>query len=351
MMGQQQISYPERGGYDVHCHYFPGSMPRWAEKFGNYHPFFWLDRKKRPGCAHCAWMMKGTEKFRSLADSRLWEPEAYLEQRQSQGIDVMALSPTPQNFYYDAKPAHTLEIARYQNDEIAGLQQRFPGSFCGLGTVPLQDTELACEELIRCKQSLGLAGVEIATSCQGLDLADPRFLPFFETAEKTAACVFVHPWYMPSPDRLQPPGVDRSGWGNWLLGMPSETAIAMFRLCLSGLIKKLPGLRIGFAHGGGSFAFLLDRMKHGAAVRPEYFPADIDFELFSKSVYYDSHTCSTATLRFLIETVGADRIMAGSDWPYPLGESDVRASVQGIGNDEALTRILCSTPRTFLGLS
>lgn len=341
---------PADGQYDLHCHYFPASMPRWAEKYGTYHDFFWLDTNHAAGCAHCAWMMKGNEQFRSLSDSRLWEPEAYLEQQSQQGIDVMALSPTPQNFYYDAKSEHTHDIARFQNDAIALLQQQHPTSFYGLGTVALQDTDRACLELTRCMNELGLAGVEIATSCCGEDLDTERLLPFFETAESLGASLFVHPWYMPSAERLQPSGATRSGWGNWLLGMPQETAIAMFKLSRASLHTRFPNLRIAFAHGGGSFIWLLERMIHGACVRPEYFPEDIDFASFSRFAYYDSHTCSTESLKLLINTVGAQRVMAGSDWPYPLGVADLCQEISLLEDPALIKQILTDTPRAFLGL-
>lgn len=327
-------------------------MPRWSEKFGGTQKYFWIQQEQsKPACASCAWMMEGNEKFRSLSDSKLWEPEAYIEKQIARGIDVMALSPTPQTFYYGADPAHAREIAAFQNDQIARLQQDFPKNFCGLGTVPLQDTEMACRELERCVKELRLPGVEIATSCRGEDLAATKFFPFFEAAAKFGACIFVHPWYMPNSERLQPSGKEGEGWGNWLVGMPTETTTAMFKLCLAGLMEKLPELRIGFAHGGGSFAWLLERMKHGAAVRPEYFPAGIDFEKFARSVYFDSHVCGIRELRHLIEVVGPKRVMAGSDWPYPLGVENLKQFIDGLGDAALAKQILTGTPRDFLGLN
>ncbi len=329
-------------GYDLHCHYFPGDMPRWAEKFVSDYPFFWI-RHGEAGCASCAMMMRGMKEFRSLGDSRLWEPERYLEQQLGRGIEVMALSPTPQNFYYDAPVHQALEIARFQNDAIARLQSQHPKNFRGLGTVPLQEPELACRELERCVQELGLCGIEIGSSCCGEDLSEARFFQVFETAARCNACVFVHPWYFPQEDRLS------AGWGNWMLAMPFETATAIFKLGLARITERLPSLRIGFAHGGGSFAWLLDRIVHGVAVRPEYFPQDIDFEKFSRSIFYDSHVCSTLNLKYLIEKVGADQIMAGSDWPYPLGEADLRQFITSLNDPTTARTILVDTPSRFLG--
>lgn len=337
--------------YDLHCHYFPPDMPRWSQKFRSQYDYFWLDIPQSTGCGTCAWMMKGAERFRSLSDSRLWEPEAYAELQGELGIDVLTLSPTPQNFYYDAPAERTAEIARFQNESIAALQQKFPERFLGLGTVPLQDPDLACIEIEYCMKALGLCGVEIATSCAGFDLADEKFFSFFKRASDLGAAIFVHPWYMPTPERLQPPGRDRQGWGNWLLAMPSETAIAMFQLCISGLLDRLPNLRIGFAHGGGSFPWLLSRMTHGLQVRPEYFPEQTSFERFARSVYYDSHLCGEHELQHLVRVAGAERVFAGSDWPYPLGDSNVLNFIRGSLNAQDAMQVLSHTPEDFLGLS
>lgn len=328
-------------GYDLHCHYFPGDMPRWAEKFVSDYPFFWI-RNSQAGCASCAMMMRGAAEFRSLADSRLWEPERYLEQQLSRGIEVMVLSPTPQNFYYDAPVEQALEISRFQNDSIARLQSQYPKRFKGLGTVPLQEPDIACRELERCVNELGLYGIEIGTSCCGEDLSEPRFFQIFEAAARWNACVFVHPWYFPHQDRLS------AGWGNWMLSMPFETATAIFKLALTRITERLPTLRIGFAHGGGSFVWLLDRIVHGATVRPEYFPEGVDFEKFSRSIFYDSHVCSTLNLKYLVERVGADQVMAGSDWPYPLGETDLYQFVSSLADQATARTILVDTPLRFL---
>ena len=331
------------GGYDLHCHYFPGNMPNWAKRFASKDPYFWI-RHSAEGCAHCAMMMRGDEEFRSLSDDRLWAPEKYIENQLERGIQMMALSPTPQNFYYDGKPEETLEIARFQNDSIAQLQQSHPDHFIGLGTVPLQDPELACQELERCVKELGFAGVEIATTCGGSDLDEEKFFVFFETAERLDACIFVHPWYFPNAQRLG------KAWGNWMLTMPFETATAMYKLAIAQINIKLPKLRIGFAHGGGSFAWLHDRMVHGANVRPEYYPDSIDFESFIKSIYIDSHVCSTRNLKHLIEIVGSNRVMAGSDWPYPLGMEDLSSFISALEDPRLIKQILIDTPREFLGL-
>jgi aminocarboxymuconate-semialdehyde decarboxylase len=333
-------------GIDVHAHYFPATMPRWAERFPKaQNDFYWI-RKNAVGACPCATMMCGSKEFRPLDDSKLWEPERYLDEQAARGIWAMALSPTPQNFYYEALPEHTLEIARYQNDQIADLQRRFPGRFFGLGTIPLQDSARACGEITRCIKELGLSGIEIATTCNGKDLSDPEFFSVFETTAALGACVFVHPWYFPQSNRFA------SNWGQWLLTMPEETTAAMFKLCCAELLKKLPTLRIGFAHGGGNFAWLLPRMEHGIKVRPDLFTSPtINFLEFAKSVFYDSHLCSSAQLQLLVETVGAERVMAGSDWPYVLGEKDLAKSITDTFRDSETTqKLLVETPRTFLGI-
>jgi len=333
-------------GVDVHAHFFPAQMPKWAERFpGAKNPFYWI-RQNSVGSCTCATMMCGGNEFRPLTDSKLWEPERYLDEQARRGISAMALSPTPQNFYYEAEPLHTAEIAAFQNDALADLQSRFPKRFYGLGTIPLQDPDLACRELGRCLTTLSLRGIEIATSCNGQDLSDSKFFPVFELAEKLGACVFVHPWYFPQNDRFA------ANWGQWLLTMPEETTAAMFKLCCAGILEKLPKLRLGFAHGGGNFAWLLPRMEHGSSVRPDLFQrSTLNFRAFAKSVYYDSHLCGAEQLRLLVETVGANRVMAGSDWPYVLGEKDLKKSIcEAFYDVDVARKLLVETPRAFLGI-
>ena len=132
-------------------------------------------------------------------------------------------------------------------------------------TVPMQDADMACRELDRSINELGLRGVQIGSNVNGLNLGDAQFRPFFRHCAELGIAVFIHPWQMMGQDDM------KKYWLPWLVGMPAETARAAASLVFSGLFQELPALKgkIALAHGGGSFPWTIGRMDHGHAVRPD----------------------------------------------------------------------------------
>ena len=193
-----------------------------------------------------------------------------------------------------------------------------PKRFVGLGTVPLQAPELAVAELERCVTDLRLAGVQIGSHVNDWNLDAPELFPFFQRAEELGAAIFVHPWEMLAPERM------RKYWLPWLVGMPTESAIAIASMIFGGVLERLPKLRICVAHGGGSFAGILGRLDHGFEARPDLVAVDNPFppSKYLGRFYVDSLTHDPDLLRRLIELIGANRIALGSDYPFPLGEAE-----------------------------
>ena len=234
------------------------------------------------------------------------------------GIDKQVLSTIPVLFNYWAKPTDALDTARFFNDHIAQTVQAHPDRFIGLGTVPLQDPELAIGELQRCVKELGLAGVEIGTNVNGLNLSEPRFRPFFAEAERLGAAIFIHPWEMMGENQMQ------AYWLPWLVGMPAETTRAICSLIFGGIWEAFPNLRVAFAHGGGSFAYTLGRIRHGFVARPDLVAKDnaVSPEQYLGKFWVDGLVHDPKAFSFLIETVGSDSVCLGSDYPFPLGEEN-----------------------------
>ena len=194
---------------------------------------------------------------------------------------------------------------------------------------------------------LGLRGVQIGSHVNDWNLDAAELFPVFETASRLGAAVFVHPWEMMG--RAEMPKY----WLPWLVGMPAETARAACSLAMGGVLDRLPDLRIGLAHGGGSFPATIGRIAHGHEVRPDLCAVDTETpprDHLHRFVY-DSLVHDATTLRHLIEIVGAERIALGSDYPFPLGEHEPGRLVRSIDLDDSTRdRILGGTACEFLDL-
>jgi aminocarboxymuconate-semialdehyde decarboxylase len=201
------------------------------------------------------------------------------------------------------------------NDGIAEIVQKHHRRFIGLGTVPMQETSLAVKELERCKQ-IGLAGVQIGTNVNQSNLGEPQFLEFFAACEEIGMAIFVHPWEMFGENDIQ------KYWLPWLVGMPAETSRAICSLIFSGVLEKLPDLRICFAHGGGSFPSTIGRIEHGFDARPDLCAVDNSYNprKYLDRIYFDSLVHDAAMLDYLVKLAGPDHVALGSDYPFPLGE-------------------------------
>lgn len=297
---------------DIHTHILPEEIPNWFDKFG-YGDFISL-QKVEPCCGH---MMKGEHFFREVKNNS-WEAEARMEDMDRTGVGVQVLSTVPVLFNYWAKPEHALDTSRFYNDHIAAVVESQPKRFVGLGTVPMQDTRLAIQEMERCVKDLKMSGIEIGTNVNQLNLSDPRFEDFWAAAEEMNACIFVHPWDMMGFEAI------RKYWLPWLVAMPAETSRAISSLIFSGVFERYPKLRFAFAHGGGSFPATVGRVQHGFDARPDLCAIDnpISPRDYLGHFWIDSLVHDPAALRLVLEVIGEDKICVGSDYPFPLGELD-----------------------------
>ncbi len=317
---------------DVHTHILPKDIPDWKDKFG-YGGFIGLDHYK-PCCAHM--VRDDGKQFRDIEDN-CWSPEKRIEEMDSFGVDVQVLSTVPVMFSYWTEPKDGAEIARFLNDGIAEIAAEFPKKFIGLGTLPMQDTELALGELERCKQ-MGLAGVQIGTNVNQLNLSEPQFFDIFDACEKLGMAVFVHPWEMMGQTEMP------KYWLPWLVGMPAETSRAICSLIFAGVLERLPDLRICFAHGGGSFPSTIGRIEHGFDVRPDLCAIDnpINPRKYIDQIYFDSLVHDASALNNLIGFSDAEHIMLGTDYPFPLGELEPGKLIESMPYDDNIKESLLS---------
>lgn len=344
---------------DLHTHILPESWPDLEQRYG-YGGFVRLDHH-----APCrARMMIGQQFFREIEDN-CWSPQRRIADCDQAGVGLQVLSTVPVMFSYWAKPADGLDLARLLNDHLAGVVAAHPQRFAGLGTIPMQDADLAIRELERCvtppaRGGLGLPGVQIGTNVNGQNLNAPQLFPIFEAAAALDAAVFVHPWEMLGRERMS------QYWLPWLVGMPAETCLAICSMMFGGVFERLPRLRICFAHGGGSLAFTLGRIQHGFEARPDLCAVDNrvppqaylaqrepDGTVRPAWFYVDALVHNPGALRLLIDVMSAERIALGTDYPFPLGEDLPGALIESLSDlsPAQRERMLNGTAREFLKLN
>ncbi len=306
---------------DIHTHILPRDLPNWKEKFG-YGGFILLDHH-RQGCAR---MIRDDGHFFREIEENCWDAGARMRECEASDIDVQVLSTVPVMFSYWAEPEDGAQVSRFLNEGIAEIVAENPSRFAGLGTAPMQKVELAVKEVARAKAQ-GLDGIQIGSNINGKNLSEPEFFDFFAACAESGMAVFVHPWEMMGQDDM------RKYWLPWLVGMPAETSRAICSLIFSGVLEKLPSLRIAFAHGGGSFPATIGRIDHGFDVRPDLVAVDNDVQpsdYFGK-IYFDSLVHSKEMLQYLVELAGADHVALGTDYPFPLGELEPGKLIESMG--------------------
>lgn len=261
------------------------------------------------------------------------DAEVKLEQMDRDGIDISIMSLTPSLFLYWAEPAETVRAARMINDAAAALTERGGGRLPTLATVPLNEPRAAAEELRRARQELGLVGVEIGTCVGDVMLDDLSLDPFFSAAEELDMPILVHP-YM---NMISPPGPDLRGFhlGN-VVGNPLETFVAAARLIVGGVLDRHPGLRVQLVHAGGAFPYQLGRLDHAYEARPETrATAKRPPSSYLENFLFDTIVFDMRALSFLIELVGADHVLFGTDLPFDMADTSAIESTRAAAPDVA----------------
>jgi aminocarboxymuconate-semialdehyde decarboxylase len=278
---------------------------------------------------------------------KLTDPARRLEDMERMGVDVQVLSVAPPQFYYWADPGLGRRLARMQNEHLATLVSGHPDRFAGLGTVPLQDVDVAIAELDHAVTELGLRGVEICTNVNGTDLDDARYRAFFAKADDLDVVVLLHPHGFTHGERLMDYYLTN------VIGNPLESTLAVTRLIHGGVLEELPALKLCVVHGGGYLPFYASRMDHAWHQRPEgrhhipHPPSTYLRRIFVDCLVYDE-----AHLAFLVQQLGADRVVVGTDYPYDMGFYDPVGLVEKTPSlsDGDRRKILGGTAASLLNL-
>jgi aminocarboxymuconate-semialdehyde decarboxylase len=233
------------------------------------------------------------------------------------GVDVQALSPNPGQLYYHLDAEIALAGSRIINDTIARAVADHPDRFVGMGTVPLQNAELAVAEMKRCVTELDLRGIEISSNVNGRDLDDPALRPFWAAAEELGILIFIHPLGFTHAERMN------NYYFNNLIGNPLESTLAIGHLIFGGVLDRHQGLKICIAHGGGYIPGYWGRMDHGWRARADCSEhCRREPSSYLRRLWLDTLVFDQDQLDSLVRTHGAGKLCLGSDYPFDMAEPD-----------------------------
>jgi aminocarboxymuconate-semialdehyde decarboxylase len=327
---------------DIHAHLVPRSLWQAAEARKPWHGF-----KHEPGEGLGTIVGDGKRTTFTSAKVR-YTSEERIKDMDAQGVDVQVVSIHTPFFGYHLNTEEGSALARDVNDEIAGMTRQFPQRFAGLATLPMQDVKAAIEELERAVTRLGLKGAELDTQVNGAQWDEPKFLPFFKAAESMGAVLFYHPQPQNNFLRERTP---RDGLAN-SLGVILDDAIVTAILICGGVLEACPNIRICIAHGGGPACYAMGRLDRAWHGRPEARRIPQPPSKYQRRLYYDTVTGSEEALRFLLDQVGADRVVLGSDWPFVPWKPSPGGWVQSLQSltQEEKDKILWKNLETLLKL-
>lgn len=297
---------------DIHSHFFPKSWPSLADKFGG-DDWPWLRHQENGK----AMLMKGEQEFRPIY-SACWDAKVRLEEMNRDGVQQQIISATPILFAYERPVEQALYCAQTFNDAALDICAEGNGRLFAMAQVPLQNLEASCQEVTRTKKN-GHVGVQIGNHVGEKNMDAQDTLDFLQHCADEDIPVFVHPWDMMASDRT------KDYMMGWTVGMPAETQLSIVSMILGGGFDQVSSnLKICFAHGGGSFAFLLGRLENAwnfrdiARGKSQYPPSH-----YLNRFYLDSAVFDHDSLDLLVKKMGEKRLMFGSDYPFPLGEQQM----------------------------
>jgi len=328
-------------GIDVHAHVIPHDLPR---HLGTSVPAGWPSMAPAHAC-HRHVMIAG-KVYRTVSE-RAWSPTRRIEDMETMGLAVQAISPMPELLSYWMAPPDAARLLRYMNEQIAEMAALSGGRLAGMGAVPLQDLDLALAELDYVADKLGFKSIEVGSNINGKPVGAPEFEAFFAACAEKGVSVFVH--------ALKPAGVERLVGPEKLLpalAYPTDVGLAAASVLTANLLGRLPDLKMAFSHGGGTLASLLPRLEQARQV----FPALVDAMPASPSdqarrLFYDTLVFDAPTLRHLLERFGDTQLMIGTDYPFAFHDArPVESIATAVADPEVRARLVSGNAARFLNI-
>lgn len=276
---------------------------------------------------------------------KLVDPGVRLEDMQRFGIDLQVLSPSPSHYCYWADKALAHSLVEVQNDAILSLIDQYPEKFTGFCALSLQHPEMAVAQLEQAVKN-GFRGAEISTHVEGVPLSSPSLDPVWACAEKLGAVIFIHPFGADLGERLN------THYLSNVIGQPLETTIALSQLIFGGVFDRFPNLKILAAHSGGYLPFYPERSNHGYRVRPEAQTIKHAPSEYLRRIWFDTLVYTPQAVQALINSVGVDQVVVGTDYPFDMGAYDIHALVEELTEvtQEEREKILSHNAKRLLGL-
>lgn len=265
------------------------------------------------------------EFFRAV-DRNAFDIARRIEMYEAAGVHIQVVCTVPVMFSYHLPAGPASTFIRFLNDDIAAQQQRFPDRVIALGSLPLQDAELAINEAEHLVHDLGICGIQIGSNINNRNLDDPELFEVFSACQDLGLAILVHPWNMMGKEFMP------DYWLPWLVGMPAEVSRAICSMIFGGVFERLPDLRVCFAHGGGAFPFTIGRIEHGFKMRPDLVATrnPVNPRDYLGRFWVDSVTHDPLALDYLIKVMGANRVAMGTDYPFPLGEQEPGSVIRAL---------------------
>lgn len=324
---------------DLHCHYLNREVEATVSAIAR--PA--LPPMTAPAAESAAY---NAELIRTVYAPKLSDIDVRIADMDAMGVDIQALSPSPTQYYYWLDWEQSRAIVQAQNERIAEVCTRHRDRLVGLGTVALQHPQLAAEQVRHGVIELGLRGFEISSHVEGVSIADERFAPFWQQIEQLGVMVLLHPLGTTIGPRL-----DTQYLSN-VVGQPAETAIALSHMIMSGHFDRYPALKLCAVHGGGYLPLYIGRSDHAYAIRPECSCCAEQPSDYLRRIWFDTVVYDPEHLRRLIDIVGIERVVLGTDYPFDMGHYDPHGLIEAVAGLSPSDReaILGGNARDLLAL-